>query len=447
MTRSSVNSLLLTALCLLGFGITAAAYYPGLMTPDSDFQLQQAQLFSFNDWHPPVMSLVWSALLWVHDGPVPMLALFLVGYWASFWVMSRAFAKRSVLAAWLVVLFAFTPMMINFVGTIWKDVFLVIGFLVTCAGVIRAHFLGVRLHKLSASLLIVLVALSVCARHNAIFTGLALTILVLCYTFDLKQQEWRGMFKACLLGTALYICAFGAMHIAVTAITRPKHAHVSSALFLYDLVGISLRTNQWLLPPVADYDLNKLPKCYEDKGWDLIWLKCADLIDDLHATGDWDHLSGRWISAIASHPKAYLLHRASFVATWVRESDTDHLITGTSKKAVEYGFRERPAYLLIKNYIVSAARAPLLKPLFTNMTWFLLNLIMTGLYVVAFVARRRKETFLPLFISLSGMLYTAPLIFGGVAPDFRYVYWGIAAVLICVATSIAIRHPPSGSDL
>jgi hypothetical protein len=438
---SRLTAMLLAAVCLAGFVLTAAAYYPGLMTQDSDYQLLQAQSFVFGDWHPPVMALVWSPLLKIHDGPVGILALFLIGYWGSFWVMSRAMAGRSVLAAWILVAFAFTPMMINFVGTIWKDVFLTIGFLVTCAVVVRAHFRGVRLHRLSAAALVCLVAASVCARHNAIFAGLALTILVLCYTFDFRLNEWRGVAKACLLGAALYVAAFGAMHAGITAITRPKQTFPSSQLFLYDLVGISIRTNQWLLPASANYDLASLPKCYEDKGWDLIWLRCEDLIDNLRATGEWEHLGGRWISAIGSHPAAYLAHRGSYFNSWFRESDDDHLFVGSSKKSYEYGFSERPAYLLLKRYVLDSAALPPLRPLFVNNTWLLLNVLLTGFFAFAFMVRRQREAFLPLLIALSGMLYTVPLIFGGVAPDFRYIYWGIAASLASIAIGIAVRQP------
>jgi hypothetical protein len=332
-------------------------------------------------------------------------------------------------------------MMINFVGTIWKDVFLSIGFLVTCATVVRAHFRGMRLHRLTAASLIVLVAASVNARHNAIFAGLALSTLVLSYTFELRQREWRGMVKACLLGTVVYVAAFGAMHSAITAITQPKQTYPSSQLFLYDLVGMSIRSNQWLLPPSTQYNLETLPQCYEDKGWDLIWLRCEDLIDNLRATGEWEHLGSRWISAIAAHPRAYLDHRGSYFTSWFRESDNDHLFVDSSKKSVEYGFVESPAYRLLKNYVLDSAALPPLKLLFTNNTWLLLNILLTGLYAFAFVIRRSAEAFLPLFISLSGALYTVPLIFGGVAPDFRYIYWGIAASLVSIAISAAIRRP------
>jgi hypothetical protein len=440
-TRIRITSILLALACLAGLGLTTAAYYPGLMTQDSDYQLLQAQSFVFGDWHPPVMALVWRLLLGLHDGPVGMLFLFLVGYWGSFWVMSAALKKRSAVAAWILVGFAFTPMLINFVGTIWKDVFLTIGFLVTCAAVVHAHFLRERIHRLSSAALVVLVAASVSARHNAIFAGLALTILVLCYTFDFRRREWRGAMKACLLGTVVYVAAFGAIHAGITAIAQPKQTYPSSQLFLYDLVGISIRTNQWLLPPSAEYNLANLPQCYEDKGWDLIWLRCEDLIDDLRTTGEWEHLGSRWISAIATHPRAYLDHRGSYFASWFRESDNDHLFVDSSEKSVEYGFVKRRAYRLLKNYVLASAAQPPLRMFFTNNTWLILNILLTGIYAFAFVFRRSGEAFLPLFISLSGALYTVPLIFGGVAPDFRYIYWGIAASLICIPISVAIRRP------
>ena len=37
-------------------------FYPGIMSNDSIASLRQARSFEFNDWHPPVMALIWSVL-------------------------------------------------------------------------------------------------------------------------------------------------------------------------------------------------------------------------------------------------------------------------------------------------------------------------------------------------------------------------------------------------
>jgi hypothetical protein len=431
----------LAAICTAGFMLTTVTYYPGLMTPDSDSQLRQAQKIFFTDWHPPIMSLVWSALLKIHDGPVGMLVLFGLGYWGSFWIMCRALAVRSRLAAYVLAASAFTPMMINFAGTIWKDVFLAVGFLAVCATVVDAHCHAKMMRRSTAAGLIVIIATSVCARRNAIFAGAALATLVLCHTFDLRHRGQPSLIKACLLGGSLYVVALGITHAAINAVTHPKKTQPSSQLFLYDLVGMSVRTNQWLLPPSASFTLADLRPCYKDNGWDLIWLKCPRLIDELRKSGEWKRLRGRWVKAIASHPRAYATHRLAFFLSWFREADEQHLFVEPTQKSYEYGFTQRPAFTLMKAYVEGAARLPPLRMLFTNNFWLLLNLLMTTAYSIYFLVRRQDEVFLPLFISLSGMLYTAPLIFGGVAPDFRYIYWGIATAFVSMAISIANRWP------
>uniref|UniRef100_UPI0025D34E0D hypothetical protein n=1 Tax=uncultured Xanthomonas sp. TaxID=152831 RepID=UPI0025D34E0D len=84
--RSS-SAPLLTA-CALGFAITLMAYFPGLMSPDSEDQLMQATSFVFRDWHPPIMALLWSPILKLHDGPIGILMLFSALYWVAFACMA-----------------------------------------------------------------------------------------------------------------------------------------------------------------------------------------------------------------------------------------------------------------------------------------------------------------------------------------------------------------------
>ena len=46
----------------LGFATSLLAFYPGVMTYDSESQFFQARHFEFGDWHPPIMALIWSGI-------------------------------------------------------------------------------------------------------------------------------------------------------------------------------------------------------------------------------------------------------------------------------------------------------------------------------------------------------------------------------------------------
>ncbi len=436
--RSS-SALLLTA-CALGFAITLMAYFPGLMSPDSEDQLMQATSFVFRDWHPPIMALLWSPILKLHDGPIGILMLFSALYWVAFACMAIAVAVRSRVASWLLVAIAASPMMINFVGTIWKDVFVTVFFLAGLAFLVRAHYRGAPIRRRTAALLTLLFAAAALARHNSIFSGAALTALAWLQTSASGKPPLATILRRAAAGALLYATAFALLFIGVEAITRAEKTHPASALFVYDLIGMSIRSNEWLLPKVPGFTLQRLPTCYEDKGWDLIWLKCPQMLDTLRSDGDWQKLGTFWLAAIAKHPVTYLRHRASYTKSMFRKAwlpfNAD--VSDSSRK---FGFSAGGAFTGMKAYVEGTANAPLLGILFVCGFWIVLNTLSSTALAVVFWRHRDLETAFPLLVSLSGLLYIAPLTLAGVAPDFRYVYWGVAATLISGALFVAQRQP------
>src|SRR5438270_9612044 len=68
------NSIIITLLIvMLGITFTVYCYYPGNMSSDSLDQYTQGRTGMFNDWHPPVMSYLWSLMDKVIPGPAGML--------------------------------------------------------------------------------------------------------------------------------------------------------------------------------------------------------------------------------------------------------------------------------------------------------------------------------------------------------------------------------------
>ncbi|MCC4591422.1 hypothetical protein [Xanthomonas sacchari] len=436
--RSSSAQLLIV--CALGFAFTLMAYFPGLMSPDSEDQLMQATSFVFRDWHPPIMALLWSPILKLHDGPIGILILFSALYWVAFACMSTAVAVRSRIASWLLVAIAASPMMINFVGTIWKDVFVTVFFLAGLAFLVRAHYLGVPIRRRTAALLTLLFAAAALARHNSIFSGAALTALAWLQTNASGKPPLATMLRQGALGAVLYAAAFALLFVGVESVTRAEKTHPASSLFVYDLVGMSIRSDEWLLPDVHGFTLQRLPTCYEDKGWDLIWLKCPEMLETLRSHGDWQKLGTFWLSAIAKHPVTYLRHRAFYTKSMFRKAwlPFNAEVTDSSRK---FGFSAGGAFSGMKAYVEGTANAPVLGILFICGFWIVLNILSSAALAMVFWRQRSLNAAFPLLISLSGLLYTAPLTLAGVAPDFRYVYWGIAATLISSALFVAQRWP------
>ncbi|AZP13280.1 hypothetical protein [Undibacterium parvum] len=431
--------LVVYAICMLGFAITSASNYPGLMTPDSDFQFLQASSLSFSDWHPPIMALVWSALLNIVDGPLGMLFLFGALYWGSFALIAKSMGGRSKQAAALLLAFAFCPFSINFVGTIWKDVFVFVFFLFGLSIIVRSHFNGVLLKRRAAVFLVFIFATGALARHNAILSGMVLSVLCLTYTKNGTVKGFPRFVFIALNAMILFSVIFAGMFFTIDHFAKPEKKYASSSLFVYDLVGVSIRSKEYLLPKSESFNVENIKTCYENKGWDKVWASCPQLIDELNMNGDWKQLRGYWISAIAKYPTLYLKHRLYHFTSFF---DPAWLVFNSEPTKInkDFGFKRSIFFNTMESYIKGAASAPGVSIFFTNGFWVLLNLFMVAYCFVRCSKKFEKNDIFLLLISLSGLAYSGPLILGGVAPDFRYVYWSIGSSIIFISFALSMSE-------
>lgn len=107
-------------LAFLGFLFSWVAFYPGFMSPDSLVQYEIAKTLDFNDWHPPVMSWLWSILNVFFEGPQGLLFFHLALLWGGLY--SWYINCRESRFAWLFIVIGFLPWVVNFEGVLWKDV-------------------------------------------------------------------------------------------------------------------------------------------------------------------------------------------------------------------------------------------------------------------------------------------------------------------------------------
>ncbi|MFM2151721.1 MAG: hypothetical protein RL199_156 [Pseudomonadota bacterium] len=109
--------------------VVAVDVYPGGMTNDSVNQLSQAVRGEYDDWHPPVMAMLWRLFVGAGGSPAPwrvslLVDLQIVQYWATFFLASRAVARRSPSRplVWAPMLVALLPPLVGISGVAWKDV-------------------------------------------------------------------------------------------------------------------------------------------------------------------------------------------------------------------------------------------------------------------------------------------------------------------------------------
>ena len=106
----------------IGFALTLAIFYPGIMNYDARYVYLDAQRGFYGDWQSPVMTLLWKLIDPAAPGPASMFLLIAALYWLSFALLATALARRSLALACAAPLVALTPPLFALVGVIWRDV-------------------------------------------------------------------------------------------------------------------------------------------------------------------------------------------------------------------------------------------------------------------------------------------------------------------------------------
>lgn len=198
------------AILLVGWILFVIYAYPGYMSYDSVWQLEQARhLEPYNDWHPPMMAVVWHIADNIIAGPFPMLVLQSVAYLLGcYGILRHVVSARA--AAILAALLLLMPQSIVVLAVIWKDSQMA-GYLLAAIALLlsdkRHHrvfgyffiFLatGFRYNAAAAAFPIVVLLF---ARHRAMVwwkryalgTGMWLALTVLALIADVRMADKKS---------------------------------------------------------------------------------------------------------------------------------------------------------------------------------------------------------------------------------------------------------------
>jgi hypothetical protein len=340
----------------LGFALTLRAFWPGLMTPDSEFQLKQARELILYDSFPIIMALAWNATHRVIPGGPGMLLLLLALYWGGFALFAWYCAGRSRRAFWLAAALPFLPFLINYAGTLWKDV-LVLGTYLIAAGIILLS--GASRWRWIA---VVPLAIGIAARENSAAAAIPLFALLFWPTFS-GLGTVKRLGAAFAVSLLIAAALFGGAQFGLSYVFKPIRTTPSASLALFDLTGISHRIGSNLVPgPLTPEEAEKLrTDCYEPKGWDLIWLRCPFAEKRARSDGAWATYPAAWLRAIAAHPIAYIKHRAAHTRSLFSTGDLAFITPAIMSREDPRtrGFVENPYYHLIGAWVAIATPTPL----------------------------------------------------------------------------------------
>jgi hypothetical protein len=204
--------------------------FPGYMSYDSIYQLQEARWNYFSDGHPPVMAMLWQKLDQLIAGPLLMLVLqstcFLAGAYMIY--RTRMQARGAALAAVLTLCF---PPIAAFMAVIWKDSQMV-AFLVLGLGSLTSSSRRMQLIGLVA------MALGTAMRHNAL--AMTLPLVGLLFVWNPDHRWWKRYAIALVAWVAVTMSA----RVASNALTDNHRYLWTNSIAMCDITATLRYTSE-----------------------------------------------------------------------------------------------------------------------------------------------------------------------------------------------------------
>lgn len=427
-------------IAVLGIIASIAAYFPGLMTNDSFLQLEQARTGIFSDLHPPVMAFVWRFVDMVVAGPFGMLVLQTTIYWGAIALIMWHLWHRHWVTPLAIAIIGFWSPSFSMLGFIWKDIQMTASF----AMAIALTLLAID-HKRQWPLVPAMVFLlyGTALRHNAVFAAFPIVVWWgWLLTSNLKPLILRG--------AAVIVITIGMMLVPrmITPSLATVHVHPSQQLFLYDLAGISVLTDNNLLP--LHYQPFLLPVRTLKEKYNPTHVGCflwgSDTKTNLLLSPDsqaFEMLKKQWLHAVLGHKKAYLQHRLDVFATqlgWGPYRLFSYL-KPTREYRADCGVSWDPSRFSrgIFDYYDRIQDSILFKP-------YLYLIILLGSFAFSLrgALKRERLPLLAMVFSLSGLMNLCPYFLISIGFDLRFSHWSI--VCACLALAVLVKYYHAGRN-
>ena len=420
-----------TALTVAGYALTLLVFYPGYSTIDARYVYADALAWQFGDWQSPVMAVLWRAIDWIAPGSLSMFLLTATLYWLGFGAVALVAARRSLALALVTPLLALLPPAFVFVGMVWRDVLFGVIWLAAAALVLAVTESRARVRWPIQAIGLLLVALGVLLRPNAIFAAPFLAAYVLWpLRFDLKRMAIVFVPAVALSYAIVPLTYYGLLHA--------KRQNALHSILVFDLGGITHFSgeNQFPVDWSAEQTAQLRSTCYDPVRWDSYWHvpPCPFVMQRLERPDDvifgTPRLVEAWRHALLAHPLAYLEHRATFMWQFLARSNLVLPVWDWQKPDASYG--QRPAFKAL--VALHDALQPTL--LFRPGLWLILALAIGGF---AWRARATPAGAFAIGVTASAAVYVLSFFPLGVAADFRYAYWCVLATLAGAVATVMAR--------
>ncbi|HEY0428506.1 MAG TPA: hypothetical protein VGC76_12055 [Pyrinomonadaceae bacterium] len=424
--------------CVLCFGLTIWAFYPGFMSPDSIGNLADGRSGVFADINSPVMSYLWGRLDRIVAGPALMLVLQNAVFWSGCAVFWHATHKKSIRLGACLILFALLPHILSQLPVVWKDVGLGTCLFLSAALVYLADKTKNKT-ALFASILFLFYAYA--ARLNALPAILPLAIWS-GFVFGRIFETGKGKLFSVVAGIVYFAALSLAIYFVNDRLTEGRTVYPFQQIYLYDLAAISKEKNAALFPEYVLLDerfsLETVKARYNERSAaDLIFenvpnqgdLPVLKLSSD---AGQIKTLRDKWLETIAANPSAYLRHRGRIFAQlsgFSRSVTRPFWDLGFAANPPEFQREENLGAQILMKYFGAFSRPFAQTFGFRAFLWLLL----CAYFLYRALKKRLEGDWEIVFVlSTSCLLFTFAYFPTTPSTEFRYLFWPAISAAVAI---------------
>jgi hypothetical protein len=417
--RSRWKGTVLLFLFLLILGTFLVAFYPGVMTVDSYEAYYEGLTHRYIDWHPPIMAALWSITDKIVKGAGGLFLLNSLAAVVSFFLLAKTALRENKTLFFLPMLGLFLPFVTGILFALWSDVSLAVSFLLSFS---LWYFWRTTGTLTRPKLLVVLIPLFYASsvRHNALPAAVPFIFLI----FLDFSPKWKALAVTILTCFLFYT----GNQVLSYSMLRTEKSYTIQAILSHDLMSIYSITGKNYFPEgyLTKSRLDALMPAFDQSNLDpTTWMNDPYVSRDASKISQ---LKKRWLTAVKENPFVYLAHRwlafrgfLTIVASTIVPASfpPPDFTAGRSRPLLQ----ETALGKIHTKYVEWASEN--LFFLFQPLTYLI------GSGILLFVSIRRKIV-IAVAMSSSALLYMIPYFFVAPAPNFRYVYWSVFAVLLSV---------------
>lgn len=311
MTTKQSAILALAIITIFGFIITYIFYAPGLSSPDTVAQLNQAINNSYDDWHPPAFAILWRALNKFIPNYEGMFLVSILLYWGGFFLISLSRILDEDYYWLALPFFGFSPQLFNIVGTVWKDILF---------GAALLFFFGLILLLKQRPKLLLLISMPFLLYISQIkHQGIVIGYFLLSYPVYLNIKnfiKYRWLTLVLSLVFSLVVITLGSVlyknYLRNSLKVMPKFLWQVS--MIYDLTGISIYEEDPAVFPEyiklnTVFNFESLKSHYNSQTSARLVMYPDSVIVLTESKEELSNLVSSWFHAVSKYPYAYLKHR------------------------------------------------------------------------------------------------------------------------------------------